>query len=85
MNNQGQDLTNKVVVVKQNNYTGTTANPLSRLFHCQSGQGCLPSGGYPHIRGAFLKNVALPKTEIVQIDGNDIERLATDREIEMAK
>jgi hypothetical protein len=86
MNNLKTTLHDKVVVVRENTHTGTTSDPLTRLFKCVSGEGCYPSvpSGVT-IHGFFLKNFTLPKTQGTVISSDEIERFATERELEMAQ
>lgn len=85
MNSLGTNLTNKVVVLKAHQVTGTTEELLTRLFRCEIGPGLIPgTAGGVTIRGHFLSNGVYGQQQ-ASIDGaDDIERLATLREIEVA-
>jgi hypothetical protein len=86
VNNLSMRLEGKVVKVRVNTHTGTTPDPLTRLFKCVSGGGCYPTSQNPDtsIRGFFLRNFAIPRSQEMTIDSNEIEGFATEREVEMA-
>jgi hypothetical protein len=86
MNNLGIYLFGKIVVVKEQVLTGTTRDPLTRLFKPIFGLGLNhenQSGST--VNGKMVGNPSMG-TETYTIDAlSDIERLATEREIEVAQ
>lgn len=83
MNSLGKDLRNKTVVLKQNRVTGTNPVITTRLFTCEAGAGLFPQSQGSTIRGKFVNNPVHGRN-IVSIDGDDVERLATDSEAALA-
>lgn len=83
MNALGKDLRGKAVVLKQNRVTGTNPVITTRLFICEAGAGLFPQSQGVTIRGRFVNNPIHGKN-IVTIDGDDVERLATDSEVAVA-
>jgi hypothetical protein len=81
--NLGINIKDKVIVVKENTMSGTTDNVLTRMVLIHAGNGCDPNGMGSSIFGYFMSNPTYGK-ELVRIEGEDIERLATSREIEIA-
>lgn len=85
MNNlRHEDLLNVHVIVKERCVTGTTDNPLTRLFLCTGGNGLRNSNMGSSIFGKFLANPTMGK-ELTRIDGMSLERLATPKEILLAQ
>lgn len=81
--NLGINIKDKVVVMKENTMSGTTDNVLTRMVLIHAGNGCNPAGMGRSIFGYFVRNPTYGE-ELVRIEGEDIERLATAREIELA-
>jgi hypothetical protein len=78
------DLTGKVVVIKTEVHTGTTDDITTRLFRCDKGNGLDPQGMGRQIFGVFICNPA-KGDGLFAINGQtDIERLAAQKEIELA-
>jgi hypothetical protein len=85
MNSLRVDLTNKVVVLKEECVTGTTSNIQTRIFRCKEGPGCNTSSKGVSIKGQFLGN-RYHGDQTITIDGSeDILRLAQQREVEVAQ
>lgn len=84
MNSLKQSIKGQVVLVKRAVATGTTDVPLTRIFRCDSGAGCDPDTAGVDIRGEFIGNAML-KGQTHTINGKtDIERMATQIEIDLA-
>jgi hypothetical protein len=76
-NNLHEDLTKKYVVLSKKYYKGD--NSMERVFLCKGGFGCLPfTMGYA-VAGTFVYDGT--KT---RVEGNEIERFATDEEVQEA-
>jgi DNA gyrase inhibitor GyrI len=85
MSRPNVNLKGQVVILNQYAHTGTTENPMTRIFRCKDGNGCDPNGMGTKIFGNFLANPAIAPDENCTIDARyDIERIATQREIELA-
>lgn len=85
MNRLGIELADKHVLVKERTHTGTSGNPMTRVFLCEEGNGCRPGGMGIKIYGYFLANPAIPKDQMTVIHGqDDIERLASPDEVMLA-
>jgi hypothetical protein len=85
MNSLKTDLTDRVVVLREEQVTGTNSNVMTRIFLCKKGSGCRPLAKGAAIEGQFLGN-RFYGTQTVTIDGSeDILRLAQQREIDMAQ
>jgi len=71
------DLTDKVVVLRAEDYRGDVK---ARLFRCRGGFGCVSYTGGNAIFGTFLSD----GTE-ERVEGFQVERLATDAEVQGGK
>ena len=78
MESQQVELPGKTVVVKERTHTGTTGDVRTRMFKVNN----YDRTGADKVQGYFLANQAMGKG-LVTIETQDIERFATDREIEM--
>jgi hypothetical protein len=80
--NLGYDITGHVIVLKEKTMTGTTDNVMTRMVKMKAGNGCNPAGMGRKMFGVFVANPAMG-TDLVEIFGDDIERAATEREIQL--
>lgn len=77
MNSLNIDLTGKTVVLSEKFYDGDT---VGRVFTCKGGFGCQPSTMGRAVSGEFIAD-----GETCRVEGDEVERLATQEEIEDAK
>jgi hypothetical protein len=78
VNNLNEDITGKVVILKQE-YFQSGLRAEDHPFQAKGGFGCLPHTNGRGVMGAFLSD-----GERARVEGYDIERYATDEEIERA-
>jgi hypothetical protein len=92
MNSLGIALFGKIVIVKQEVLTGTTSDPLTRMFKPTFGLGLSPDNQNGSAVIGKLVGLSINSSRAAEswdthtIDAlGDIERLATEREIEVAQ
>jgi len=77
-NSLNEDLTGKHVVLKRKYYKGD--DPIERVFLCEGGFGCKSFTMGTAVIGVFIFDGCKSRVE-----GYEIERLATDGEVDIAK
>jgi len=77
MNSLQADLTNRVVIIKQDVFPGRSEE--RRVFAVSGGFGCKPELTGCAVMGSFICN-----GESCRLDGYDMERFATDNDIQAA-
>ena len=77
-NNLHEDLTKKYVVLSRKYYKGD--NPIERVFLCEGGFGCKSETMGYAVSGTFVFD-----GERIRAEGFEIERFATDDEVQEAK